>query len=127
MAVFEDLDIWKQAREICKQVYKITNHAQFVNDLRFCSQIRSSSGSIMDNIAEGFEREGNKEFINFLFIAKGSCGELRSQLSRAYDCNYISEDEFNILKEAAINISIGISNFIKYLRNSNYTGSKYKY
>ncbi len=127
MAVFEDLDIWKQAREICKQVYKITNHAQFANDLRFCSQIRSSSGSIMDNIAEGFEREGNKEFINFLFIAKGSCGELRSQLSRAYDCNYISEDEFNILKEAAINISIGISNFIKYLRNSNYTGSKYKY
>lgn len=127
MAVFEDLDIWKQAREICKQVYKITNQAQFANDLRFCSQIRSSSGSIMDNIAEGFEREGNKEFINFLFIAKGSCGELRSQLSRAYDCNYISEDEFNILKEAAINISIGISNFIKYLRNSNYTGRKYKY
>ena len=127
MAVFEDLDIWKQAREICKQVYKITNQAQFANDLRFCSQIRSSSGSIMDNIAEGFEREGNKEFINFLFIAKGSCGELRSQLSRAYDCNYISEEEFIMLKEAAINISIGISNFIKYLRNSNYTGSKYKY
>ena len=123
---FEDLDIWKQAREMCKSVYEITNHTMFSNDYRFCSQIRASSGSIMDNIAEGFEREGNKEFVNFLFIAKGSCGELRSQLIRANDCNYITEDEYNKLKDDALKISSGISSLIKYLKNSDLKGTKYK-
>ena len=98
----------------------------FSNDYRFCSQIRASAGSIMDNIAEGFEREGNKEFVNFLFIAKGSCGELRSQLIRAKDCNYITEGEYNKLKDDALKISSRISNLIKYLKNSDFKGTKYK-
>lgn len=63
---FEELDIWKEARCVCQEIYKITNHEQFSKDFRFCSQIRAAAGSIMDNIAEGFEREGNKEFIQYL-------------------------------------------------------------
>ena len=126
VSTFEELDIWKQAREICMSVYEITCHDDFRNDFRFCSQIKAAAGSIMDNIAEGFEREGNKEFIQFLFIAKGSCGELRSQLIRAKDWNYITEDEFNKLKEDSFKISTGIFNFIKYLKNSNFSGNKFK-
>ncbi|MBO4614639.1 MAG: four helix bundle protein [Bacteroidales bacterium] len=123
---FEELDIWKQAREICMSVYEITCHENFNNDFRFCSQIRAAAGSIMDNIAEGFEREGNKEFIQFLFYAKGSCGELRSQLIRACDWKYITNEEFNKLKEDASKISTGIYNFIKYLKNSNFSGNRFK-
>lgn len=107
-------------------VYEITCHENFNNDFRFCSQIRAAAGSIMDNIAEGFEREGNKEFIQFLFYAKGSCGELRSQLIRACDWKYITNEEFNKLKEDASKISTGIYNFIKYLKNSNFSGNRFK-
>ena len=89
---FEDLNIWKVAREINQFIYKITLTDKFAKDYRFKDQIKGSSGSIMDNIAEGFERDGNKEFIQFLSIAKVSCGELRSQIYRAYDYSYITED-----------------------------------
>ena len=123
---FEDLEIWKQSRELCNNVYRITNYELFSRDYRFRDQIRASSGSIMDNIAEGFERNGNKEFIQFLYISKGSCGESRSQLYRALDFNYITEEEFNDLRQKAIHISLSIGNFIKYLKQSELTGSKYK-
>ena len=76
---FEDLDIFQMARELCKEVYAITKDGEFHKDPRFVQQIHASAGSVMDNIAEGYERDGNKEFINFLYIAKGSCGEVRSQ------------------------------------------------
>ena len=72
---FEDLTIFQMARNLCKEVYVITKHSEFKNDSRFVQQIHAAAGSIMDNIAEGYERDGNKEFINFLYIAKGSCGE----------------------------------------------------
>lgn len=75
---FEDLEIWQEAREFCKFIFDITSSGPFNKDFRFRDQIRASSGSIMDNIAEGYERDGNKEFIQFLSIAKGSCGEARS-------------------------------------------------
>jgi four helix bundle protein len=79
IARFEDLDIWKEARKLSKEIYQITlNNSEFKNDFRFRDQIRASSGSIMDNIAEGFERNGNLEFRQFLSIAKGSAGEMRS-------------------------------------------------
>lgn len=77
---FEDLEIWQIARRLCKEVFNLTNKGPFLKDFKFRDQIRSSSGSIMDNIAEGFERSSRLEFVNFLSIAKGSAGETRSQL-----------------------------------------------
>lgn len=71
---FEDLNVWQKARIFCRKIFRITNYELFSKDYRLKDQLRASSGSIMDNIAEGFERDGNKEFIQFLQIAKGSCG-----------------------------------------------------
>ena len=123
---FEDLEIWKNARELCKYIFKITSTDPFNKDYRFRDQIRSSSGSIMDNTAEGFEREGNKEFLQFLSIAKGSCGESRSQSYRAFDYGYISKDILDQLLEKTTNLSKQISSFIAYLKKSTYKGSKFK-
>jgi four helix bundle protein len=92
---FEDLEIWQLAREICIFVKQITDKEMFNKDFRFRDQIRGASGSIMDNIAEGFERDGNKEFGQFLSITKGSNGEVRSQSYRAFDYNYITPEQFN--------------------------------
>lgn len=123
---FEELKIWQMNREFCKDIFNITNYVSFSRDFRLKDQIRSSSGSIMDNITEGFERDGNKEFIQFLSIAKGSCGETRSQLYRALDYSYITEKEFLDLKERTIQISQAINGFIKYLKQSELKGNKYK-
>ncbi len=122
---FEDLEIWKMAREFCKDIYRITNYDKFSKDFSLKGQIRASSGSIMDNIAEGFERSGNKEFVQFLYIAKGSCGESRSQLYRAFDYEYIDQDEFETLRQRAENESKAISGFINYLKQTEMKGSKY--
>ncbi|GHT59301.1 four helix bundle protein [Bacteroidia bacterium] len=123
---FEDLEIWKMAREFCNDVFRITNYENFSRDFRMKDQIKASSGSIMDNIAEGFERNGNKEFVQFLYFSKGSCGESRSQLYRALDFKYITEDEFIVLKNKTLQISQAIGGFIKYLNNSEIKGTKYK-
>jgi four helix bundle protein len=88
--------------------------------------VHASAGSVMDNIAEGFEREGNKEFINFLYIAKGSCGEVRSQIIRASDVGFIDIDTATRLYNDCISLSKAISKFIKTLKESSFTGSKFK-
>ncbi len=88
---FEDLEIWKLARDLYKFVFKITSQEPFCHDYKLRDQMRSLSGSVSDNIAEGFERGGNKEFVQFLFVAKVSCGETRNQSFRAFDSNYISQ------------------------------------
>jgi four helix bundle protein len=123
---FEDLEVWQKARELCKEIYKITLKPSFSKDFELKNQILRSSGSIMDNIAEGFEREGVKEFVQFLSISKGSCGETRSQLYRAIDRNHIDKEIFEKLLSEAVQISKMISGLINYLKNSELKGSKYK-
>ena len=98
---FEDLIAWQKARELTKGVYELSRQGKFSRDLDLSSQIRRAGVSIMSNIAEGFEREGQREFRQYLSIAKGSCAELRSQLYVAIDCGYLSQSDFsNLLKKA---------------------------
>ncbi len=123
---FEDLEIWQLSRVLCNDIYKIIENSNLKNNYRFSNQIDDSSGFIMDNIAEGFERGGNKEFIQFLYISKASCGETRSQLYRVLDRNFISDEKFEILKEKTLTLSKKIQGFITYLENSDYKGAKYK-
>jgi four helix bundle protein len=122
---FEDLEIWKEARELCKRVFEITSVSPFCNDFKFRDQIRTSSGSVMDNIAEGFERGGNKEFGQFLSVSKGSCGECRSQSYRAFDYHYINQDILDDLIAKTTQLSKKISSLISYLKKSEYKGSKF--
>ena len=123
---FEEIISWKEARELNKTIGKLIDEGRFKNSYRLINQIEGSAGSIMDNIAEGFERSGNKEFIQFLYIAKGSCGELRSQLYRALDRNYITQEEFDNLSAHSAKISNLIYKLISYLENSETKGLKYK-
>lgn len=121
---FEDLAIFQMSRELCKAIYAITKEGDFCRDVRFVHQIHASAGSVMDNIAEGFERDGNKEFINFLYIAKGSCGEVRSQIIRASDVGFIDNDTATKLYNECLNLSKAISKFISSLKSSPITGLK---
>jgi len=123
---FEDIESWKKAREACKLLGKIIDEGKLKNSFRLINQIEGSSGSVMDNIAEGFERGTRAEFIQFLGYAKGSCGELRSQLYRALDRNFITEKEFDELKLLVLNTSGLIQNFITYLQNSEVAGVRKK-
>ena len=123
---FEDLDIWMNARDICREVYRIKQDSDLKNDFKLYNQLNGSSGSVMDNIAEGFERNGNREFIQFLAIAKGSCGESRSQLYRAFDRKYINQNEFDLLNQKVTTLSRQISSFINYLQKSDLKGTKFK-
>lgn len=123
---FEDLEIWQLSRILCNDIYEVIEGTNLKNNFRLSNQIDGSSGSIMDNIAEGFERNGNKEFVQFLSISKASCGETRSQLYRVLDRKFISEETFEILKEKTEILSKRIGAFINYLNNTEMKGSKYK-
>jgi four helix bundle protein len=122
---FEDLEIWQLGREICQLVWNLFETTSLGKDYELRNQMNRSSGSIMDNISEGFERNGRREFINFLSYSKGSCGELKSQLYRALDRNHISKEEFEQLKDKTIIESKKIGAFMSYLVKSDIKGSKF--
>ena len=109
---FEDLEIWQDARKLSKEVILISKSTDLNRDFKLKEQIKDSSGSVMDNIAEGFERNGNAEFRQFLSIAKGSAGETRSQLYRVFDNDYITEEHLSFLISEYEKLSIKIHNFI---------------
>ena len=119
---FEDLEVWKLSRELNKKMGDLIDVKQFKNNFRIINQIEGSSGSIMDNIAEGFERGTKAEFIQFLGYSKGSCGEFRSQLYRALDRNYIKQNEFDEFFVLASKISAMNYKLIQYLQKPTFNG-----
>jgi len=109
---FEDILVWQKSRDFSLEIY---NNFSGIRDFSFRDQIRRAAVSVMNNIAEGFERKGDKEFRKFLYISKGSCGEVRSMLYLALALDYIKEDAFKILYEKSLEISKMLSGFIKKL------------
>jgi four helix bundle protein len=123
---FEELEVWQLARVLSQKVYPLTYQEPISKDFRFKDQIRGSCGSIMDNIAEGFERGSKLEFINSLTIAKGEAGELKSQLYRGLDNRYFTPSEFEEIYELANKLTKMLTSFINYLNRSTIKGQKYK-
>lgn len=123
---FEDLEIWQLARLLSQKIYPLTFQKPISKDFRFKDQIRGTCGSIMDNIAEGFERGSKLEFINSLTIAKGEVGELKSQLYRGRDNNYFADALFKKLYKLADTITKKSTTFISYLNKANIKGQKFK-
>lgn len=123
---FEDLRIWQMARTLSKWLFEVTKTTGLENDFKLRNQADASIGSVMDNIAEGFERNGKKEFMNFLSIAKGSAGEFRSQLYRLHDRNYISKQLFEEKYEELLQLSKSLSAFMNYLSSTELKGWKFR-
>ncbi|MBN2578238.1 MAG: four helix bundle protein [Pirellulales bacterium] len=121
---FEELHIYQRARELTNAVYRLTRIGAFAGDRGLVDQIRRAAVSIMSNVAEGFERGSTVEFVQFLYIAKGSCGEVRAQLQIARDQEYLPEKEHSHLQGLCRRIGGMISNFIAHLQNSDYRGEK---
>jgi len=122
---FEDLEIWKEARHLTQKIYGLTAGPKFSKDFSLRGQIRNAAVSVMSNIAEGFERSGNQEFSQFLYIAKGSCGEVRAQLYAAVDQRYISSKESEELLNSFKRLSSMMGSLINYLKRSGMKGPKY--
>ncbi len=122
---FEDLNAWKESRVLANEVFDMIIDNDIIRDYPFKDQINRSSGSTMDNIAEGFDRKGNKEFRQFLSIAHGSNGEVKSQLYRALDRKYLNTEQFDRTKNRSEKISKMIGGLIKYLNKTDYSGTKF--
>ena len=123
---FEDIEAWQKARELTREVYAASNTGLFAKDYGLRDQIRRAAVSIMSNIAEGFERGGDKEFGQFIAQAKGSSAEVRAQLYVALDQGYIDKLAFDRLAELTIQINRMLAGLMKHLRGSEFKGSKYK-
>ena len=122
---FEDIEAWQRGRQLVQAIYEISSLGDFAKDFGLKEQIRRAAASVMSNIAEGFERGGDKEFLQVLALAKASGGEVRSQLYVALDQNYWNEAQFRSISEQAIQISQLIAGFMRYLQQSDLRGSKY--
>ncbi len=123
---FEDLEVWQLAREICNDVEFLFESTPLGKRYALKDQIDRSSGSIMDNVAEGFGRGGNLEFRNFLSYSKGSCSELKSQLYRAMDKELITKDQFTALTDKCDKENAKLGSFINYLSRTEHKGIKFK-
>ncbi len=123
---FEEIDAWQKSKELTNRIYRITGLGPFSKDYALKDQIRRASVSVMSNIAEGFERSGTREFAYFLATAKGSAGEVRSQLYVALDQGYITPAVFETLSTGASQISRMISGLMNYLRKSGVKGTRFK-
>jgi len=123
---FEDIKAWQKARLFAKEIYSLTNYGSFAKDFALCDQIRRASVSIMANIAEGFERGGTREFLQFIAIAKGSSGEVKSFLYLACDLNYITQEQFVTLAAELDEIGKMLGGLSNYLRQTPLRGTKYK-
>ena len=123
---FEDIEAWQKARELTKAIYAMSNDGQFARDFGLRDQIRRASVSIMSNIAEGFGRGGNKEFMQFLSTAKGSASEVQAQLYVAIDAGYINQDQFQKHYSETEATARMIAGLLRYLQNSDFKGAKYK-
>src|SRR6478752_5114984 len=123
---FEEIEAWKVARDLCSKLGAVIDSESLKKNYRLIGQIEGSTGSIMDNIAEGFERGTRAEFIQFLGYSKGSCGELRSQLYRAFDRKYLNQEQFDGFYSLAIRISAMLQKFISYLQKTVVPGGRKK-
>jgi four helix bundle protein len=123
---FEQIEAWQEARRLAIAIYELTAEGKFARDFGLRDQIRRAAVSVMSNIAEGFERGGDKEFIHFLSLAKGSAGEIRSQLYVAFDQHYLSQAQFDDLANQALHTGRLLAGFMNYLKKSQLGGVKYK-
>lgn len=123
---FQDLEAWKLARKITGEIYGISKHGEFSRDFALCNQIRRAAISILSNIAEGFGRNGDKEFLQFLSVAKASCAEVYAQLYVALDQKYIDEEQFKRIADDLEEAGKIIGGLMKYLQQSELRGSKFK-
>ena len=123
---FEEIECWKKARELTRRVYEVSGKGSFAKDFGLKDQIRRAAVSIMSNIAEGHDRSGTGEFVQFLANAKGSAAEVRCQLYVAFDQGYINDKDFHELTDLATETGRMIAGLMTYLRGSGYKGTKYK-
>ena len=123
---FEDIVVWQMGRQLVKDVYALTRKGPFAKDFGLRDQIQRAAVSVPSNIAEGFERDGNKEFVKFLYIAKGSIGEVRSQMYNAFDLGYVTESEMSGVLDAAMRISSGLNSLIRSLTSAARQGRRYE-
>lgn len=122
----EEIEAWQKARKLVREIYRISDHGPFSKDYGLRDQIRRASVSTMSNIAEGFERDGTGEFIQFLSMAKGSAGEVKSQLYVAFDQDYLDKEALQQLYALVTEVGRMIGGLMKYLRLSKIKGAKYK-
>ena len=125
ITTFEELERWQRARELTRLIYRVSGDGDFGRDFALRDQIRRAAISVLSNIAEGFERGGNRELIQFLSLAKGSIGEVRAQLYVALDAGYISKQTFNELHESATRTSQLLGGLMRYLNRSELKGTKF--